>query len=866
MPYKSDAQRKFFNANRDEMEAQGVDVDEWNKSSKGKKLPEKVKKAMAFAAKLAAAGPTTMANPTSSSVGSHTYATKPTTPDYDAAGPDGAYGTANMRMEQYRPPKPQPSTGVWKMGPQSPTQPQHVSRTGGPMAPIPGGLSPEAMRDKMVEVGYGSPDDIQLYQDGKRVPYNPAGPEYAEREAAPPTPAPPSKPVHPILGTRWPAAKPTPAPAPQAPQPASPTSGTANMTMHKAPQPQQAPGKPVVIGKHNRTNPAPAGAKPWDPLPATQAAAPAAKPALQSWQTQAGRGGGETMQQAQTLKKPPAPISPTIQKAAPKPMQGGAAGAGVAMLGKAGAWAAKLAAGPTHPEHGRPIGSYEESGNSGHQDYIGPGRNTVVTDVSGNGFLRNSFLDIARPRPGKAPGVYKVKHFNFSDQARKLVPHVDKEYPSTSSVGSHTHATKPKPTMANPTTSSVGSHSYATKPKPAKPPAPAPALGKAGAHGAGPAMMQATGGGGPAPLPKLDMTGFTPDTSIATEVDFQGPGPQILKKPVAPAPIQLGKAGNSQAPSTPQVPSQAIPTTGPPNVAYPQGTMTAPELKYSRKQTAMPAAQPDPNQPSTQQGAPTIPVLSKGALARLICGEPKATELMDDLSAFSHFSGLKRALDEIAGVEPGGLLPAKVAAFTSVLEQIKAGSEDGYVEDWHQVLMDIVKRATIAPGPQPNVAPGAPAVQLPDLANAELGMKTFQTPNPTIQPTLVTPAGPAGAGGGAAPGTGLPTGQGVIENNGLGGAIGGPSGTGAGGGMGGSAKTALTANDCNVNVIIFGEPGEPNNGGGAFDTPFDVAKWANHLLAEKPIPTQKTETATNAKPKKAPGSRALGSLAALVAA
>lgn len=42
MPFVSDAQRKFFNVNRDKLEKQGVDVDEWNKSSKGKKLPEHV--------------------------------------------------------------------------------------------------------------------------------------------------------------------------------------------------------------------------------------------------------------------------------------------------------------------------------------------------------------------------------------------------------------------------------------------------------------------------------------------------------------------------------------------------------------------------------------------------------------------------------------------------------------------------------------------------------------------------------------------------------------------------------------------------------------------------------------------------------
>lgn len=44
MPYKSDAQRKFFNANRAELESEGVSVDEWNKESKGMKLPKHVRK------------------------------------------------------------------------------------------------------------------------------------------------------------------------------------------------------------------------------------------------------------------------------------------------------------------------------------------------------------------------------------------------------------------------------------------------------------------------------------------------------------------------------------------------------------------------------------------------------------------------------------------------------------------------------------------------------------------------------------------------------------------------------------------------------------------------------------------------------
>jgi hypothetical protein len=45
MPYSSERQRRYFNANRKKLEAQGVNVDEWNDSSRGKKLPKKVKKA-----------------------------------------------------------------------------------------------------------------------------------------------------------------------------------------------------------------------------------------------------------------------------------------------------------------------------------------------------------------------------------------------------------------------------------------------------------------------------------------------------------------------------------------------------------------------------------------------------------------------------------------------------------------------------------------------------------------------------------------------------------------------------------------------------------------------------------------------------
>ena len=44
MPYKSKAQEAYFNIHRAELERKGVNVDEWNKASKGKKLPERVTK------------------------------------------------------------------------------------------------------------------------------------------------------------------------------------------------------------------------------------------------------------------------------------------------------------------------------------------------------------------------------------------------------------------------------------------------------------------------------------------------------------------------------------------------------------------------------------------------------------------------------------------------------------------------------------------------------------------------------------------------------------------------------------------------------------------------------------------------------
>lgn len=44
MPYKSKAQAAYFHIHKKELERKGVNVAEWDKSSKGKRLPKKVKK------------------------------------------------------------------------------------------------------------------------------------------------------------------------------------------------------------------------------------------------------------------------------------------------------------------------------------------------------------------------------------------------------------------------------------------------------------------------------------------------------------------------------------------------------------------------------------------------------------------------------------------------------------------------------------------------------------------------------------------------------------------------------------------------------------------------------------------------------
>jgi hypothetical protein len=44
VPFKSKAQAAYFNIHKKELQKQGVDVNEWNSASKGKKLPARIKR------------------------------------------------------------------------------------------------------------------------------------------------------------------------------------------------------------------------------------------------------------------------------------------------------------------------------------------------------------------------------------------------------------------------------------------------------------------------------------------------------------------------------------------------------------------------------------------------------------------------------------------------------------------------------------------------------------------------------------------------------------------------------------------------------------------------------------------------------
>lgn len=45
MPFKSEAQRRYFEANKSKLERQGVNVKEWEDASRGLQLPERAAKA-----------------------------------------------------------------------------------------------------------------------------------------------------------------------------------------------------------------------------------------------------------------------------------------------------------------------------------------------------------------------------------------------------------------------------------------------------------------------------------------------------------------------------------------------------------------------------------------------------------------------------------------------------------------------------------------------------------------------------------------------------------------------------------------------------------------------------------------------------
>lgn len=46
MPYKSQAQAGYFHTHKAQLESKGVDVGEWDKATKGKKLVKRVHKKM----------------------------------------------------------------------------------------------------------------------------------------------------------------------------------------------------------------------------------------------------------------------------------------------------------------------------------------------------------------------------------------------------------------------------------------------------------------------------------------------------------------------------------------------------------------------------------------------------------------------------------------------------------------------------------------------------------------------------------------------------------------------------------------------------------------------------------------------------
>jgi hypothetical protein len=57
MPFRSESQRRYFEHNKEKLSAQGVDIKEWQDSSKGLKLPERVGPKPTFKRKMGRAFP-----------------------------------------------------------------------------------------------------------------------------------------------------------------------------------------------------------------------------------------------------------------------------------------------------------------------------------------------------------------------------------------------------------------------------------------------------------------------------------------------------------------------------------------------------------------------------------------------------------------------------------------------------------------------------------------------------------------------------------------------------------------------------------------------------------------------------------------
>lgn len=261
----------------------------------------------------------------------------------------------------------------------------------------------------------------------------------------------------------------------------------------------------------------------------------------------------------------------------------------------------------------------------------------------------------------------------------------------------------------------------------------------------------------------------------------------------------LAKASNSQSPATPQVQPvttpEHLPHSGPPNVKYPQGTMTEHDLRQSKSQL------------QKQQESDTQPqaVGTSGKMAHRLQrlrerrGEQPVNSSGDLKSMLALLSSLtpdrpidrhtKQAIDRILNKETPQNAPIQLDERKRERAGTKVSGFRDYIEFAEQ-LMAKLSEVGVAGGPaeapglvtpanNSNATTGLANPVVPqDIQAAEGQMDQFQAPNPQAQPAP-HPTGPGGVP--VAPGTGgLPAGADVIKQKGLGGpnaSIGGPAGT-----------------------------------------------------------------------------------------